>query len=100
MWGNYGNEEIAAMAECCQIPLCPHNPSGPVAHAATLHLAACITNFYLLETHERRCGFTGIKFVLKIYSLKDGMIHISNEPGLGIDINEDAILNYPYKPAN
>ena len=41
---------IAAIAESYHIPICPHNPSGPVANAATLQLAACLPNFYLLET--------------------------------------------------
>ncbi len=90
-------KKIAAMAECCQIPLCPHNPSGPVAHAATLHLAACITNFYLLETMSADVDYRN-QICTENLLFEDGMIHISNEPGLGIDINEDAILNYPYKP--
>ncbi len=31
------------------IPFAPHNPSGPVANAATLQLAACCPNFAILE---------------------------------------------------
>eukprot|EP00831_Metopus_contortus_P000908 TRINITY_DN10326_c0_g1_i1.p4 TRINITY_DN10326_c0_g1~~TRINITY_DN10326_c0_g1_i1.p4 ORF type:complete len:314 (-),score=86.30 TRINITY_DN10326_c0_g1_i1:854-1795(-) len=36
--------KIAAMAECYHIPFCPHNPSGPVANAATGPLGLCGQN--------------------------------------------------------
>lgn len=42
-------KKIAAMAEAYYIPFAPHNPSGPVANAATLQLAACCPNFCILE---------------------------------------------------
>ena len=42
-------KKIAAMAETYYIPFAPHNPSGPVANAATLQLAACCPNFSILE---------------------------------------------------
>ncbi len=45
--------KIAAMAEAHHIAVCPHNPSGPVANAASLQLAACMPNFFLLETTFR-----------------------------------------------
>ena len=41
--------KIAAEAECRYLPFAPHNPSGPVANAATLQLAACCPNFSILE---------------------------------------------------
>ena len=45
-------KKIAAQAEANHIAICPHNPSGPVANAACLQLAACTPNFrnpYLTE---------------------------------------------------
>lgn len=90
-------KKIAAMAEAYHIPICPHNPSGPVANAATLQIAACTPNFYLLETmfsdvpHRREITDEKIVF-------KNGMMQIPDKPGLGIDINEDAIVKYPYEP--
>jgi galactonate dehydratase len=42
-------KKIAAEAECRYIPFAPHNPSGPVANAATLQLAAACPNFCILE---------------------------------------------------
>ncbi|MCD4824312.1 MAG: galactonate dehydratase [Phycisphaerae bacterium] len=91
--------KIAAMAECCHIATCPHNPSGPVANAATLQLAACTPNFFFLETmstdvpHRRKISNETVQF-------KDGMMAIPDKPGLGIDIDEQVIREYPYQPIN
>jgi galactonate dehydratase len=91
--------KIAAMAECRHIPICPHNPSGPVANAATLQLAACTPNFFLLETmasdvpHRREVSSEQVR-------LEDGMMAIPDGPGLGIDIDEQAIARYPYQSRN
>jgi L-alanine-DL-glutamate epimerase-like enolase superfamily enzyme len=46
-------KKIAAMAEIHYLPVAPHNCGGPVLHAASLHLAANVTNLYVLETVRR-----------------------------------------------
>ena len=85
------------MAETYHVALCPHNPSGPVANAATLQLAACTPNFYLLETmaldvpHRR-------EVTNEVVTLDAGRMRISDKPGLGIEINEQACAKYPYEP--
>ncbi|MGC9349770.1 MAG: galactonate dehydratase [Anaerolineae bacterium] len=91
--------KIAATAESRHIPVCPHNPSGPVANAATLQIAACTPNFYLLETmagdvpHRREVSTERVSF-------GDGMMGIPDAPGLGIDIDEETIARHPYRPRN
>ena len=42
-------KKLAAIAEANYIPFAPHNPSGPIANAATLQIAACCPNFAILE---------------------------------------------------
>ena len=41
--------KIAALAEACYVKIAPHNPNGPVATMASVHLAAAIPNFLILE---------------------------------------------------
>ena len=73
------------------------NPSGPVANAATLQLAACCPNFSILEIMysdvEWRKDVTNEKL-----EYKDGYITIPDKAGLGIEINEGECLKRPYQP--
>ena len=90
-------KKIAAVAESYYIPFAPHNPSGPVACAATLQLAACCTNFSILEIMysdvEWRKDVTD-----EALRYEDGCIYVPDKPGLGIEINEEACLAHPYQP--
>lgn len=90
-------KKIAAEAECRYIPFAPHNPSGPVANAATLQLAATCPNFCILEIMysdvEWRKDITN-----ESLEYADGYMKIPDRPGLGIEIDEEACLSHPYKP--
>ena len=89
-------KKIAAEAESRYIPFAPHNPSGPVANAATLQLAATCPNFEILEIMysdvEWRTDVTN-----ESLEYKDGYITIPDKAGLGIEINEEACLEHPYQ---
>ena len=89
--------KIAAEAESRYIPFAPHNPSGPVANAATLQIAAVCPNFCILEIM-----YSDIEWRKDVCNeqliCKDGRITIPDKPGLGIEINEEACLMHPYKP--
>ena len=90
--------KIAAIAESHHIPFCPHNPSGPVANAATLQLAASQPGFYLLETMASDVPYRR-EICNEQVTLRDGYMHIpADRPGIGVDIDEAAIARYPYQP--
>ncbi len=88
-------KKIAAEAESRYIPFAPHNPSGPVANAATLQLAASCPNFCILEIMysdvEYRKDITN-----EDLSYKDGFMQIPDKPGLGIELNEEECAKHPY----
>ena len=90
-------KKIAAQAEAHHIAICPHNPSGCVANAAGLQLAGCVPNFSVLETmstdvpYRRELSTEHVVF-------ENGMMRIPDAPGLGIDLNEEAIAAHPYQP--
>ena len=90
-------KKVAAMAEGHHIPFCPHNPSGPVANAATLQLAACTPNFTVLETMSTDVPYRG-DITTEDLRFEDGMLHIPDRPGLGIDLIEEEIARHPYEP--
>lgn len=89
-------KKIAAEAECRYIPFAPHNPSGPVANAATLQLAATCPNFCILEIM-----YSDVEWRQDVVNEKldyqDGYIKIPDKPGLGIEINEQECEKHTYK---
>ena len=90
-------KKIAALAETHHIPICPHNPSGPVANAATLQLAASTPNFFMLETMASDVPWRG-EICDESVSIVNGSMQISDRPGIGVDINEEEIARHPYIP--
>ena len=91
--------KIASMAEAHYIPVCPHNPSGPVANAATLQLVACTPNFYLLETMSSDIPWRADVSTERV-KFENSEMFIPDLPGLGIDINEEEIAKHPYECRN
>lgn len=90
-------KKIAAEAESRYIPFAPHNPSGPVANAATLQLAATCPNFEILEIMYSDVPWRK-DIVNETLEYKDGYISIPNKPGLGIEIDEEECIKHPYSP--
>jgi len=90
-------KKIAAVADTYYIPFAPHNPSGPVANAATLQLAACCPNFNILEIMYSDVVWRADVTDESLH-YENGYITIPDKPGLGIELNEEACLAHPYQP--
>jgi galactonate dehydratase len=88
--------KIAAMAESKYVSLSPHNPSGPVACAATLQLAATLPNFVILEFMAVDVPYRK-DLTTESLVLEDGCILIPDRPGLGIELKEESFADHPYK---
>jgi len=84
-------KKIAAMAECYYAAVAPHCPLGPVALAACLQLDACIPNF-LVQEHVT----LGDGYLKKPFEIVDGYIAVPQGPGLGIELDEDALADKAY----
>ncbi len=89
-------KKIAAEAESRYIPFAPHNPSGPVANAATLQLAATCPNFCILEIMYDDVAYRK-DVTTEDLQYADGYIQIPDKPGLGIEINEEECARHPYQ---
>jgi mannonate dehydratase len=70
---------------------------SPVCMAAALQLDISIPNFGLQE-YMRHTEATDAVFPHS-YRFEDGYLHPSEEPGLGVDIDEALAAQYPYRPA-
>jgi len=89
-------KKVAAMAEASYMSVAPHNPCGPVATAVNVHFAASTTNFLILEYHADDEGQRR-EIVDEPMKLVNGYLELPDKPGLGIDLNLDALKKYPFK---
>ena len=87
--------KIAAIAEAHYVTIAPHNPMGPVATAVNVHFAAATPNFKILE-YILPLNNEWKDWVDEPYLPKDGYLELRDRPGLGIDVNEDAISGDQY----
>jgi mannonate dehydratase len=71
---------------------------SPVCMAAALHVDLSIPNFGLQE-YMRHTPETDRVFPHG-YFFAGGYLHPSEEPGLGVDIDEKLAAEYPYRPAS
>ncbi|MBE7042292.1 MAG: galactonate dehydratase [Ruminococcaceae bacterium] len=90
-------KKIAAMAEARYIPFTPHNPSGPVANAATLQLAACCPNFSILEIMYSDVDYRKDITTEELH-YENGYLTIPDKPGLGLELNLEECAKHPYQP--
>ena len=88
-------KKLAGMAEAHHIMMAPHSGSlGPIAEFAALHLLAAIPNTLMLERIES--DWSGRNEVISAPPvLEDGHLIVPTVPGLGVDIDEDAVARYP-----
>ena len=73
----------------------PHNPMGPVATAVNVHFAAATHNFRILEYVDPTQSEFG-KWVDEPYLPKDGYLELRDRPGLGLDVDEEAVSGNEY----
>lgn len=89
--------KIAAMAENNYASIAPHNPLGPIALAACLQLDTCIPNFTAQEHPTLKNGLDLGKDLFKeAFNIENGYIPIPTKPGLGFEVDEDAVKEYAY----
>jgi galactonate dehydratase len=88
--------KIAAMAEVYYVGVAPHNPNGPVATAATVQVDACTPNFLIQEyavcDDDLKAAITKEQI-----EIVDGYFVVPDRPGLGVDLDEEAMKRFPYR---
>jgi mannonate dehydratase len=70
---------------------------SPVSMAAALHFDLSVPNFGIQE-YMRHTDETDAVFP-HAYSFSGGNLHPGDQPGLGVDIDEDLAAKYPYRRA-
>ena len=91
---------IAGMAESYYTPMAPHNPQGPCSLAASLQIAGAIPNYLAQEGGDNDY----MELLAKpLPPVANGHRPLPTEPGLGITIDEDKLMDqvgdpHPYGP--
>jgi L-alanine-DL-glutamate epimerase-like enolase superfamily enzyme len=88
------SKRIAQLCDTYNIPVAPHvGRGGTIALAATIQFSATIPNFQIIEhmhqIHEQRS-----KICTTYPSPVDGEFLVSDTPGMGVTIDEDAVRSY------
>lgn len=90
-------KKVAGLAHMRFLPIAPHNPTGPVMNAMTLHLSAAIPNFKIFETVSIDVPWRK-ELVTENLEFEGGDILVPTAPGLGVELHEEACARFPYEP--
>lgn len=79
-------KKIAGMAESYQLPVAPHDCTGPVVLMASTHLSLNATNALVQESV--RAFYTGwyTELVTDLPIFSNGHMDLSSKPGLGTEL--------------
>ena len=83
--GISGLKKIATLAAARNVMVTPHNPSGPVATAASVQCMASVPNFAILEYAWGEVEWRA-SLVSPPEKIVDGFIEVPDRPGLGITL--------------
>jgi galactonate dehydratase len=95
--GGFGG--MLAIADVCAqygVAFSPHNPTGPIAHLASVHVCAAAPSILWLEHQwsetSRFCELVGGD----VAPLVDGSFAVPQSPGLGAALDRGVAARYPY----
>ncbi len=83
--------KIAAMGDAFGVPLVLHNISGPVGHAACMHLGAHIPNLFMVESVRAFAQTYFPVFSTLAPRVTDGKLPVPDGPGLGVALRPEAL---------
>ncbi len=84
--------KIAAMADAWQLPVAPHDCTGPVVWAASTHLSLHAPNALVQESVRAFYSGWYKELVTELPKVNNGMISLSEKPGLGLELLPDLHL--------
>lgn len=90
--------KIAALAEAYRVSIAPHNPQGPVSTAASIEFGFSCSSYLICESVHNDVPWRD-EVVSEGFTVeKQGrLVRPSAKPGLGIEIDEEAVKNHPFE---
>jgi len=93
-------KKIADMAHAYYVSISPHSAGGPVLSAASIQLEAATPNFLIHEFFSPDMPYYKETVKDPFPVMEGDLIELPTKPGLGIEINEEALGNRPYRYFN
>ena len=89
-------KKIADMAAAFDVAVAPNCPVGPITLASSIQVAACQQNFLVLDHGfdiQMSSADVTYEYVSdpNAFELEDGYVDTLDRPGIGIEIDEDAV---------
>ncbi len=84
-------KRIADMASVFNLPMATHNTGSQLHTWATCQWAGSIRDYIACETITGQGGWMDQVLLLDGPYIKDGVIHITNKPGFGVELNPDVV---------
>jgi galactonate dehydratase len=90
-------KKIISMAEAYDVAAAPHCPLGPIALAACLQVDATCHNAFIQEQslgihYNKTNDLLDYLNDASVFKYENGFVNIPSQPGLGISINEEKVI--------
>lgn len=90
-------KKVCDYADSYDIKIQAHVCGGPVATMAALHLETALPNFLIHEHHTYATKNWNRELCVQDPQPMKGFFQVSEEPGLGIELNDKVVLCSPHK---
>lgn len=85
---------VAALAAQHGVAIAPHNPTGPIAHAASVHVCASLAGFTRLEFQFNETPLFEALVTPSVFAPVAGRVVVPDRPGLGVALAADMVGAY------
>ena len=90
---------IGAALAAHGVEVSPHNPSGPVSHAASLHVCSALRECDMLEMQFDETSLFDAFCGNEISSVRAGVATVPGGPGLGVSLDRTLLETHGAQPA-
>ncbi len=89
-------KKVCDYADVYDVRIQAHVCGGPVATAASLHLETAIPNFLIHEHHTYAIKDWNRELCIQDPQPVNGYMEVSEEPGIGIELNDEVVYRSPH----
>jgi galactonate dehydratase len=83
--------KIASLADTYHLPIAPHDCTGPIALAASLHVCAAVSNAMIMESVRGFLEGSYLEIVDKPLPIREGRAILDFSPGLGFKLRKELL---------